>query len=531
MATTTDTFTQFCKYVDEIIFSEENKGEVVAFIVDQTFINDFCKEYHTSEKDLLYSARRTLCRVAREPLYARGMIALQVYAATKRANSGGFTENNYNDRLAELLFNKDYAQLERWYSDYQDDMWHSFYKWCQANNFRVSKVLTPKPYQKNRYVQYPLQEALRVFTTEALLNFARAFVDHGLTPEEDVSYKTFWEIITWHSLASYLDSSNASRIYDKSYYDSSLRDDAMQQIYNFFLRWDGYYRAANYSEAKKHVVSHGNDLYLTQDYESIEVRNNNGKLIHSFSITSLQYQTLTNKDYHVPIRRKGIFIFQWDPVYQTWQETLCIEEGNEGVALVFPSNADSPFSFFNCKTLVLCPQLRVYQLTKETAPDFCYTEKKTCYLEGGLKIGRNQFLVGAAPFLVREKREAVRIDAKLPRSKDKKLNLNYLGDGSHTVSVPGKKPIRFELINPTLMNPEWSNEFSQWHIQKKDAIWKTESVINGVSGMDFSTFCQSEIVDEDSPSKAWAKIYGGKNPQSNNIVIRTLTNLRDYGEL
>lgn len=525
MATTTDIFTQFCKYVDEKIFSVENQGEVVAFIVDQTFINDFCKKIHITEAELMVSAKHLRYFVARDPLYARGMIAIQVFAATKRANSDGFTENNYNDRLADLLF-IDYGELERWYSDYQDEMWRTYYNWCHANNFIVSKELSPKPYQKGRYVQYPLQEALRVFTTEALLNFARAFVDHGLTPEEDVSFKTFWEIITWHALASYLDSNNASRIY----YDSSLRDDAKQQIYNFFLRWDGEYRVANYSVVNAKAPSHGNDLYLTHDYENVEVRNDKGKLIQSFSIESLRYKTLTKKEYHIPIRRKGIFIFQWDPVYQIWQETLCIEEGNNGVALVFPSEAPKSFLFYNCETVVYRPHLRVYQLTKKTAPVF-YTEKRTCYLEGGLKIGRSQYLVGAAPFLVREKREAVRIDKELPRSKDTKLNLNYLGDGSHTVSVPGRKPIRFELINPTLMNPEWSDAFSQWNIQKKEAIWRTEPINDGVSGMNFSTICQSEIEDEDSPSKAWAKVYGGQNPQSNNIVIRTLTNLRDYGEL
>ena len=152
-------------------------------------------------------------------------------------------------------------------------------------------------------------------------------------------------------------------------------------------------------------------------------------------------------------------------------------------------------------------------------------------MEGGLKIGRNQYLVGAAPFLVREKREAVRIDKESPRSKDKKINLNYLGDGSHTVSVPGRKPIRFDLIAPTLMGREWREDFSRWNIQKKDAVWRTESIDKGVSGMDFSFICQSDIEDEDSPSKAWAKFFSGMNPQSNNIVIRTLTNLCDYGEL
>ena len=497
----------------------------MAFIVDQTFINSFCKEYHTTERDLIISARYKSYLASRDPLYAKGMIALQVFAATKRANSDGFTENNYNDRLADLLL-IDYAELERWYSAYQDEMWRTFYNWCHANDFKVSKVLTPKPYQKGRYVQYPLQEALRVFTAEALLNFARAFVDHGLTPEEDVSFKTFWEIITWYALASYLDSSNASRIY----YDSSLRADAMQQIYNFFLRWDGEYRVANYSNVNAKAPTHGNDLYLTQKFENVEVRNDKGKLLQSISIESLRYKTLTKKDYHIPIRRKGVFIFQWDSVYQIWQETLCIEEGNAGVALVFPSEAPKAFMFYNCETIVYRPYLRVYRLTKKTAPNF-YTEKKTCYLEGGLKIGRNQYLVGAAPFLVREKREAVRIDKESPRSKDKKINLNYLGDGSHTVSVPGRKPIRFDLIAPTLMGREWREDFSRWNIQKKDAVWRTESIDKGVSGMDFSFICQSDIEDEDSPSKAWAKFFSGMNPQSNNIVIRTLTNLCDYGEL
>ena len=129
-------FTLFCKYVDETIFSDEKKGEVVAFIVDQTYINDFCKVYHTSEPELLQNARRYIYQVTHSLLSARGIIALQVYAATKRANSDGITERNYNDRLVDLLF-VDLSDLQRWYSNYQDDMWRMFYDWCDSNNFQV----------------------------------------------------------------------------------------------------------------------------------------------------------------------------------------------------------------------------------------------------------------------------------------------------------------------------------------------------------------------------------------------------------
>ena len=139
---TIDTFTQFCNYVDDKIFSEENKGEVVAFIVDQTFIDDFRKEYHIEENDLLSDAKHFLYRAARDPFYAKGMIALQVFAATKRANNDFITERNYNERLVELLF-YDTGELQRWYSDYQDVMWCTFYDWCDSNNFLISKKCTP----------------------------------------------------------------------------------------------------------------------------------------------------------------------------------------------------------------------------------------------------------------------------------------------------------------------------------------------------------------------------------------------------
>jgi hypothetical protein len=203
--------------VDETIFSDEKRGEVVAFIVDQTYIDDFCKANHTTEPELLRNARVYLYQVIHSTLYARGIIALQVYAATKRANSDGITDRNYNDRLVDLLF-VDLSDLQRWYADYQDEMWRRFYSWCDSNNFLISRKCY-QGYGYGRYTQYPLQEARRVFTTEALLNFARAFVDNKLTPEDDFSYNTFWELIIWRELGRYIDSSNAKRIYENQEYE------------------------------------------------------------------------------------------------------------------------------------------------------------------------------------------------------------------------------------------------------------------------------------------------------------------------
>ena len=42
MLSSTEIFNKFCKHVDETIFSEENVGSYVAFVVDQSFVVDFC---------------------------------------------------------------------------------------------------------------------------------------------------------------------------------------------------------------------------------------------------------------------------------------------------------------------------------------------------------------------------------------------------------------------------------------------------------------------------------------------------------
>lgn len=516
-------FTLFCKYVDETIFSDEKKGEVVAFIVDQTYINDFRKIYQVEEKDLLNAARLFLNRVTTNSRYARGMIAIQVFAATKRANSGGFTERNYNDRLVDLLF-YDTGKLQLWYSNYQDDMWRLFYAWCDSNNFQVSRKCYPFA-GPGRYVQYPLQEARRVFTTEALLNFARAFVDNKLTPEDDFSYKTFWNLITWRELARYIDSENARRIFN----DHEYRSDAKQQIYNFFLRWDGEYRIANNSERKKRVSSDGNVLYLSQELDCVDIRDANNSLIASYPLASLKYGTLTNGNNHLAIRNKGVFFFKYDKDYQIWEETRFVESGEVGIAMVFPDSTPLAYGFRNCELLLQCPCVKLYRITEDTAPEFCFTERRTCYLEGGLKVGRNMYLVGGAPFLIRENMEPVRVDKEPIDNNDERTSLNYLKAGTHVVSIPGRKSIRFELVEPVVENVEWNSKFAQWSINKKNILWQSSSE-GTVSGMDLSNICMVKCTNESetSISRQWAECFLDESMTSDNAAIKTLKNIRDY---
>jgi len=97
-------FIKFCNYVDENIFPKENLGETVAFIIDRKFIDDFCKKEGISEQQLFNAVKQKLHKSAYyDALQVKGILAIQIYAATKREDSGGITEKNYRDRLSQIL--------------------------------------------------------------------------------------------------------------------------------------------------------------------------------------------------------------------------------------------------------------------------------------------------------------------------------------------------------------------------------------------------------------------------------------------
>jgi hypothetical protein len=54
---TTSLFSKFCEYVDKTIFSEENMGGVVAFVVDKNYIDRFCETNGTTERELMLAEK------------------------------------------------------------------------------------------------------------------------------------------------------------------------------------------------------------------------------------------------------------------------------------------------------------------------------------------------------------------------------------------------------------------------------------------------------------------------------------------
>lgn len=126
-----DIFKLFCKYVDSTIF-KENIGSVVSFIVDQSYIDSFCEKYAIDESELLKEVRKNMYRYNAPIDHIKGIVAIQVYAATKRAGDDIRTMANYRDRLAELL-SWNTRELQSWMRDCQDSYWRCLYDWCDNN--------------------------------------------------------------------------------------------------------------------------------------------------------------------------------------------------------------------------------------------------------------------------------------------------------------------------------------------------------------------------------------------------------------
>ena len=70
---TSQLFSIFCKFIDERIFSDENMGSSVAFVVDKALINEFCRKNNIVERDLMYAVRHNLYSYTRNISHIKGI--------------------------------------------------------------------------------------------------------------------------------------------------------------------------------------------------------------------------------------------------------------------------------------------------------------------------------------------------------------------------------------------------------------------------------------------------------------------------
>ena len=519
-----DIFKAFCHYVDDRIFSKENMGSYVALVIDQSFVDDFCRVSHTTEDALMSSVRSILWRNRHDELSIKGIVAIQLFAASKRANTDGLSVKNYRDRLSQVV-NWDINDLQQWMASYQESIWMSLYNWCDSHYFQITKC---KPRTgKGRYVQFPVNQALRVFNEEDLFYIARAFVEKHLYPGEDISQVDFWRIISKHSISSYFQTRHAYDVVANSVSD----DDYYSQIYNYYLRWKGEYK---YREKIVKTDSALSDVYayLTYDLSTLELRDEHLSLLHRFSFDQMNYDNIKK---HFHFKREGMLVFKRDDVYENrWQEVRYIdadetdyskESGNYGIIVCFRNAVPSKWEYKLkvCEILFDNKFVVVYKLNRRALTEELFTEKRPYELHGGLKIGRNTYLKGATPMLRLLKPTMVWVDGKPVDENAIKgdYSLNHLEAGCHYVKFINSKKIKIEVVDTSASIWEWQNCYNKWQIEKNPTLWCNTNSDSGIVGLDFSSFCDKEQALYGSVVKRWAKalVFDEYHPEENNIAI------------
>lgn len=520
--TLTQIYSSFCSFIDTQIFSEDNIGMSVSFVVDKALITEFCKKNGVTERTLMDAVRIHLYSYSIDIKHIKGILAIQLYAASKRANSGGITVKNYRDRLSQVL-NWDINDLQSWMEENQEHYWESFYAWCDTHFFFVVKC--KKKTGVGRYVQYPLTQSLCVFTEEDMKYIACAFVDSNLYPGEDISEQDFWRNISKNRITKYFRTKHSREVRE----NSRTENDYLRQIFNYYLRWNGKYKIGYNSQINKRKgIDKDEFLYLNDDFSQLQTRNSKLSLLKQFEVNKLEYIDIARI---FNFKHKGLILFKKDDVYDGyWQETRYIETGEEGVAIIFNDHCNHRITVKTNLLVKRYANVSIYIIKESFTTDDFYTQKRFFSLQGGLKVGRLTYLSGAGPKLILTQRSRFWVDGNPMENSipDEEIDLSNLGIGIHTIRFPNFKKIELEIVMPKVDSPKWQDIYNKWTIVKEANLWNSERQSEGIVGLDFTVIPQyAEEITKGSVLERWSKMHllGSKQANEKNIAIKVLSNI------
>ena len=144
-------------------------------------------------------------------------------------------------------------------------------------------------------------------------------------------------------------------------------------------------------------------------------------------------------------------------------------------------------------------------------------------MEGGLKIARMQYILGAAPLLRVNKPTKFWIDGVVNEAKgDSTLFKLPLDVGHHYIKFPSQPKLELTIINPIAKEHIWSEKYFKWRINRKEESWESINTDEGIIGLNFSCM-HRKVVERINPLSSWANYHlFGKEYPSNNIVIKLL---------
>ena len=159
-----------------------------------------------------------------------------------------------------------------------------------------------------------------------------------------------------------------------------------------------------------------------------------------------------------------------------------------------------------------------------------YTTKRFYSLEGGLKVARSSYLLGAGPTLVVSKKCRFWVDGKpMDSSAKESIDLSDLETGRHSIRFPNYKRIEFDIVQHEASHPIWMDVYNKWNIEMEGAYWDSVQKEIGIVGLDFTYIPQNNNSElKGTVLQRWGKMQVFKTMQENetNSVIRVLSKIK-----
>lgn len=487
-------------------FNEESKGETIFFVIDEDVINEFSVSFTSGDKKKLLNC--LVNRFSEDWDYASsvknelpqffGLIALQVYAAFCRQNGDSFTDAAYLPQLSQLLNGMNLNKIERLFKKYQDELWINFKNWANQNHYEI--IIPEKKRDRNRYVQYPLSQAL--FRVADLKKMGTVFDQYGLIPHEPIHKDDFNEIIN-----------NAARecaIFNSSYIkrlikNQKKRKGIIDQIYRYYLKWDGEVQEVQISQKSvPSTPSAFGNIYFDECNMSIIV--NPKFMIDEIQITKDGVFDILEK--HFRLKYKDILFFGKDDDYEDfWAYLKGVEKDKEYILLLKINSKDlkelEKEGHKIEKVSSDCRKVKTianseYLLKK-------YLQKKHISISGGLKIDPrikwNAWIEGGGPDIISQE-DLCFVWINKEKSNFKEDLLYNLPVGDIELKFENFSPIGFS-IEPSIQSVEKLN--SGW-LFNNNSQWGLNSDLSKcqISGLKLKE--NFEKANEYQPIREWIKV-------------------------
>lgn len=496
----TDPYSTLGKFVLDTFFADDKRGEVIFPIIDEYYIKQFCKVKKCSIKDFfdsVHSCQRFFnisgCSSIEEIL---GIIAIQMYAASKMDTADGFSSSNFRNRICDNdVLDIKVNDWQKWACENQDDIWARYYEWCNDKSFIITNVCEPT-IGIYRYVQYPKVHSSLILNRQDLKSIAYLFIEKCLNPNEDLSEHEFWSLIGIRHEKSYY-SRRAIRILSED------RSRANEQIYQYFLSWTGkYLKPTCYGVSEESIVSepkYNINLYYDNENWFIDVLSiYNGELVEEIQLKSgLNFDFL--KPYY-NMKRNNVIVFQKDPDYGNWwNETRYIDDYNaDALLLEYVGNGARYLGRNVVASIGLFRIIRInpkYELYEKF-----YGEERPYSIVGGFKLRPNTYIVGAPPILITKVALAFWIDGvRYDSHTEQQTHTFDFKKGKHQIKIKGYKAKEFTLVEDNIDIIPW-NDNKRWDLQnKRPYCWQTTKE-GLVVGLDFSKYSYISTI---TPLRKW----------------------------